>query len=64
MATNKIYVNPGAIFAFLASAGHESPLGGTTIVWTPQNVAAHNGRISADLDRGARRRNRCGTPGG
>jgi hypothetical protein len=53
MATNKIYVNPGAIFAFLASAATNAPSGATTIVWTPQNVAASNGRISADLDRGA-----------
>jgi hypothetical protein len=52
MATNKIYVDPGAIFAFAASG--VTVTGATsTGLWTPTGIAAGAGRISAVLDRGA-----------
>jgi hypothetical protein len=53
MATNKVYVNPGAITAFLASTATIAPTGATSILWTPQNTAVGHGRISAVWDRGS-----------
>ena len=53
MATNKVYANPGAITAFLASTATIAPTGATSILWTPQNTATGHGRISAVWDRGS-----------
>jgi len=48
MGANKIYVEPGAAAVF-AAAG----VTGQTVLWTPQNTAAGNGRTSNMWDRGA-----------
>jgi len=48
MGANKIYVKPGAAAIFAASS-----VTGQTVLWTPQNVSAGNGRTSNMWDRGA-----------
>ena len=53
MATNKIYVDPGAIFAFMDPNGTTPPAGATRIAFALTNLAYLSGRISAPLDRGA-----------